>query len=134
MSDEKCNELRHQMGYEVCANCPDAKPMTVEERASKIFPIDPLRPHVGSDLRGLVAEQIQQACDEAMAEVKDEIRTKGMGKYELDQAYGKGYLQGFADAREKAANLMSDGCGYCGNRMSKEIRALTPGEGAGKTA
>lgn len=36
-SREKCDELRHQMGYELCSGCGQKKPDPVEEKISEIY-------------------------------------------------------------------------------------------------
>lgn len=84
----------------------NAKPMTVEERAEKIYEEYGRRGswnYFDKRIIGAIAEQIQQACDEARVEAFQEA---GLQQYrDRNDEADKAYAKGFSDARERAAKV-----------------------------
>lgn len=68
-------------------------------RAEKIFPVDPLHPHIGKDLRDQVAAQIAEAEREA-------VRKAIIGSFSKE--YDLKFKEGFAAAREKAKGIAEE--------------------------
>lgn len=81
---------------------PSPQKLTAEGWSEKLFPVNPLRPEVGFDLRKDVAAAIQQAMDQA----RQEGFESGLAKqFEIQQirerqARDEGYARGCADTRE----------------------------------
>lgn len=119
---------------------PDAKPMTEQE-------IDRLMEDMTDDItcgeiRDRIAAIVKQACDAAIKEFSLNSSTVEYSEALLKETYAKGFADGSIDMRERAVKvcdlwkpepILSD----FGSRQSqtargiqKDIRALTPGEGA----
>ncbi len=84
--------------------------MTPTARAKRIFPVDPMRPDIGSDLRAKVAAEINNAVEEAVANefANGALDQQRRCAKHCEQARAEGFAEGFAACREMAAKVADE--------------------------